>query len=267
MNSDIVARASENSDRYSASGLTADETASSGPTRAQHVAFGAARGERHDGRCRDHRDDEHPGSEGGAPLIDPRRPAREAHPAGCRRTTQRPHPPVATAPRQPQQARKQTRDAGRGLDGRGDRRRTDDSGALTVVRPKNSPNETIASAMGTAPDATGNSATTAAGPRSAHEEHDEGGHEQIAVRADGQVDRHEVFPREQRAGGDVGETPANSSGLPRRDGTASGIPSTKRAITRSPATRQPPQRRLQASAAIAAATAAEPDQEQERQSR
>ena len=70
-----------------------------------------------------------PAPSAGATLVGARRPARDADAAGCRGTPQRPHPLVAAAPREPQQAREQAGDAEGGLERRGDRRPDRDAAA------------------------------------------------------------------------------------------------------------------------------------------
>ena len=123
-----------------------------------------------------------------------------------------------------------------------------------MVRPKNSPNDTMPSATGTARV---RRAILAPRQQQHHagsdEEHHERRHEQVAVRPDRQLDRDEVLPGEDERRRASSPSPRRSSaGAPSRDGTASGTPSTQERRPRAaPATSQPPQRRRHATAAIA----------------
>ena len=59
------------------------------------------------------------------------------------------------------------------------------------------------------------------------EEHHERRHEKIAVRADGQVDRHEVLPPEDDAGRQFAESPQDLGGCAEAGGHRERTPSTQ----------------------------------------
>ena len=170
MNSTSSARASANSDRYSRERADRRRRASmlGSDARAQHVALGAARGERHDHRGRDHGDRDHrrrrARCDAGRPR-DGRRETRTPLDAAARcsdrirssRVRHASHSRLASRPAMPE----------RGLDRRGERRpgrgraaRSRSCGRRTA-RTRPSP-----SATGTAPYAARDArATTAGAPR------------------------------------------------------------------------------------------------------
>ena len=256
MNRTSSARASTNSDRYCASGLTADDTASSGPTLARSTSRSAPRAANgtttaaaitattsipapsavRRWSAREGRRETRTPLDAAARRSDRIRSSRLRH-ASHSRLASRPAIPSAVSTGAEITTGPMT------------------SGALTVVRPKNSPNETIASATGTAPYAARDARHDSSRPAQVPTRNTmSAGTRRLRYVPTGRSTVTRSFHANSAPRPTSASPRRNSRGLPRRDGTASGMPSTKKAIATSPATRQPPQWRLHASAAIAAAT-------------
>ena len=236
MNRMSSARASANIDRYSASGLTADETASSGPTLARSTSRSAPRAANgtttaaattattsmpapsavRRWSAREGRRETRTPLDAAARRSDRIRSSRLRH-ASHSRLASRPAMPsavstgaeITTGPRT--------------------------SGALTVVRPKNSPNETIASATGTAPYAAREARHDSTRPAQVPTRNTmSAGTSRLRYVPTGRSTVTRSFHANSAPETDVGEPPEELEGLPRREGTASGMPSTKNAMTTQP---------------------------------
>ena len=250
MNSTSSARSSANSPRYSASGLTADATGRSrADAGAQHVALGAACRERHDDDGGDDarpRPSRHRGRCGGGRPRDGR--ARDAHAAGCRGAPQRPHALVAACARP---ARAGTRARRGEPESRSRPARRASPGPAAAARSRWCGRRRARRDHRRARPGRRRTRRAILAPRQqqararADEEHDERGHQQVAVRADGQVDRHEVLPREERAGRELAE-PRSELGRTAQSRRA------RRAARRAPGTRRPSSARDEPAAPAAA---------------
>ena len=271
MNSTSSARASANSDRYSASGLTADETASSGPTLERSTSRSAPRaanGTTHRGR--DHGDRDHA-----------RRRARcdagRRATAGARRARRwMPRPAAATASarrdcatratagsRAGRRCRARSRRARRSTTGPSDERRA--HGRAAEEQPERDHRR--------APPARRAYAARSVAPRQQQRARRcptrntmSAGTSRLRYVPTGRSTVTRSFHANSAPDATLAE-PAQELERDRRGATGrrAGCRARRRRSTSSPATSQPPQRRLQASAAIAAATsAADADQQQER---
>ena len=258
MNRTSSARSSENSDRYCASGLIAEDTATSGPAAERSTSRSAPRAANGTTIAA--------ARTATATMPAPSAVRRRSAPDGRRETWT----PLDAAARRSdrirssrlRQASHRRQESSPAMPSAVSSGATivigaSENGELTVVRPKNSPNEIMPSATGTAPYAARPSRQARRSPAHVPARNTmRAGTRRLRYVPTG---RSTVIRSFQAKSAPVATSPRpRNSGAtpPRRDGTASGTPSTKNARTSTPATGQPPQRRIHASAAIAAPTSA-----------